>query len=99
MPDGLTACAARKARWVNHAVDSPPRTESMTAQDMIGWTSDGNGIREKPADAALDVTIDDAYREIASVTVHNAIYREYLHLVRTLHGWKILSALYMRVRE
>jgi hypothetical protein len=58
----------------------------MTAQDMIGWTRDGNGIREKPADAALDVTIDDAYREIASVTVHSAIYREYLHLVRTLHG-------------
>ncbi len=71
----------------------------MTAQDMIGWTRDGNGIREKPADAAFDVTIDDAYREIASVTVHSAIYREYLHLVRTLHGWKILSALYMRVRE
>jgi hypothetical protein len=74
-------------------------TESMTAQDMVGWTRNGDGIREKPADAAFDVTINDSYHEIATVTVQSAIYREYLHLVRTPHGWKVLSALYMRVRE
>jgi hypothetical protein len=55
-------------------------TESMTAQDMVGWTRNGNGIREKPADAAFDVTINDSYHEIATVTVQSAIYREYLNL-------------------
>ena len=76
-----------------------PNTVSMTAPDMIGWTDAGDGVAERPADMAFDVAIDDVYQEIATVTVRSAIYREYLHLVRTLHGWKILSALYMRVRE
>ena len=72
-------------------------TESMTAPDMIGWTRDGEGVTDK--DFASDVTINDLYDGIATVTVHSGIYREYLHLVRTADGWKILNALYTRVRE
>lgn len=72
-------------------------TESMTAPDMIGWTRDGEGVTDK--DFASDITINDLYDGIASVTVHSGIYREYLHLVRTADGWKILNALYTRVRE
>ena len=74
-------------------------TRSMTAEDMIGWTRDGDGVAEKPADFAFDVTINDIYHQIATVTVHSKIYREYLYLVKTPRGWKILNALYMRVRE
>ena len=74
-------------------------TESMTAEDMIGWTRGGAGIAEKPADSAFEVTINDTYHAIATVTVQSGIYREYLHLVKTPLGWKILNALYMRVRE
>jgi len=74
-------------------------TESMTAEDMIGWTRGGAGIAEKPADSAFEVTINDTYHAIATVTVQSGIYREYLHLVKTALGWKILNALYMRVRE
>jgi len=77
----------------------PKITKSMTADDMIGWTRDGIGVAEKPADFASDITINDIYHQIATVTVHSAIYREYLHLVKTADGWKILNALYMRVRE
>jgi len=72
-------------------------TESMTAPDMIGWTRDGEGVTDK--DFASDVTINDLYDGIATVTVHSGIYREYLHLVQTADGWKILNALYTRVRE
>jgi hypothetical protein len=39
------------------------------------------------------------YDGIATVTVYSGIYREYLHLVQTADGWKILNALYTRVRE
>jgi hypothetical protein len=72
-------------------------TEPMTAGDMIGWTGDGEGVASRPADFAYDVTVDDVYHQIATVTVHSTIYREYLHLVKTPAGWKILNALYTRV--
>jgi hypothetical protein len=72
---------------------------SMTAEEMIGWTRDGEGVAQRPADATCEVTIKDRYHQIGTVTVRSAIYREYLHLVKTADGWKILNALYMRVRE
>ena len=72
---------------------------SMTAQDMVGWTRDGDGLAERPADLTTTVTIDDAYHRIATVTVHSNVYREYLHLVRTGEGWRIVHALYQRVRD
>lgn len=74
-------------------------TEVMTAEDMIGWTRDGVGVAEEPADYTFELTINDVYHQIATVTVRSGIYREYLHLVRTSGGWKILNALYMRTRE
>lgn len=76
--------------------DPPDRrpTPPMTAGDMIGWTGEGEGVATRPADFAYEVTVDDLHREIATVTVHSAIYREYLHLVRTPDGWRILNALY-----
>ena len=76
-----------------------PVTESMNAGDMIGWTREGLGVAGKPADFAFDVTVNDIYRQIAAVTVHSTVYREYLHLAKTSDGWKILNALYMRVVE
>ena len=74
-------------------------TESMNADDMIGWTREGEGVASKPPDFAFDVTVNDIYHQVATVTVHSTIYREYLHLAKTSSGWKILNALYMRVVE
>jgi hypothetical protein len=34
------------------------------------------------------------HREIANATVRSAVYIEYLHLVRTREGWKIINALW-----
>ena len=73
--------------------------ESMNAGDIIGWTREGQGVARKPADFTFDVTVNDIYHEIATVTVHSPVYREYLHLAKTSSGWKILNALYMRVVE
>jgi hypothetical protein len=66
---------------------------------MIGWTRAGEGVARKPADFTFDVTVGESYHEIATVTVHSPVYREYLHLVRTADGWRILNALYMKVLE
>ncbi len=67
-----------------------------TAIQMIGWTRDGEGKAERPEDLAIKVNVDNVYRQIATVTVHSAVYVEYLQLVRTPEGWRIVNALYMR---
>jgi hypothetical protein len=74
-------------------------TDAMNADDMIGWTGEGQGVATKPPDFAFEVTVNDIYHEIATVTVHSTVYREYLHLAKTSNGWKILNALYMKVVE
>ena len=71
----------------------------MTADEMVGWTGDGQGVAEKPADFTYTITVNDAYQGIASATVHSGVYREYLHLVSTPEGWRILNALYTRVGD
>ena len=76
-----------------------PATESMGAEDMIGWTREGQGVARKPADFTFDVTVNDIYHEIATVTVHSTVYREYLHLAKTADGWRIINALYMKTLE
>src|SRR5688572_28796302 len=58
-------------------------TDSMTAEDMIGWTREGQGVASKPANFTFDVTVNDMYQQIATVTVHSTVYREYLHLAKT----------------
>jgi Putative lumazine-binding len=63
----------------------------LTAERMIELTRQGEGR----ADAdTVEITIDDLYEDIASVTVCAGPYYEYLHLVRTREGWKIANALW-----
>jgi hypothetical protein len=69
---------------------------SMTAAQMLGWTTEGEGKAERPAELDVEIRVDDIYREIATVTVHSAVYIEYLQLMRTGMGWRIVNALYMR---
>jgi hypothetical protein len=42
----------------------------------------------------FDIDVEDVHEDIASVTVRSAVYREYLHLVRTAEGWRIANALW-----
>ena len=42
----------------------------------------------------IDVTVVDVYGNIASAVVDSDVYREYLHLVRTDDGWRIVNALW-----
>src|SRR5215207_5043174 len=60
---------------------------------MLELTGQGEGA-DDGADRRLDIDVEDVHEDIASVTVRSAVYREYLHLVRTAEGWRIANALW-----
>jgi hypothetical protein len=64
-----------------------------TKERMLELTAAGAGA-EDGVDRRLDVEVDDVHHDIASVTVRSAVYHEYLHLVRTVDGWKIANTLW-----
>ena len=68
----------------------------ITAQEMIEYTKKGEGKAERPADLALEITVDDIYGDIATATVYSAIYVEYVQLLKTPAGWRILNTVYQR---
>jgi hypothetical protein len=76
----------------------PDSLEEDTAETMIDATARGVGTSRatSPEDRSFEVVVEDVYQWIASVTVRSPIYHEYLHLVRTSDGWKIVSALWQR---
>ena len=76
----------------------PDSLDEDTRQTMVEATRQGIGATRAttPEDRAIEVEIVDVYDWIASVTVRSSIYHEYLHLVRTSNGWKIVNALWQR---
>lgn len=69
---------------------------SMTAEQMVGWTRDGEGARERPASLNIRVEVVEIHQQIATAVVHSTVYVEYAHLVRAHDGWRILNTIYMR---
>jgi hypothetical protein len=68
---------------------------SVTREQMIGFTEGGEGRNLDPGgDRGIEVEVNDLHHDIASVTVRSDLYREYLQLVRTTEGWKIVNALW-----
>ena len=62
---------------------------------MVAWTAGGEGKEVTLGrDRRIDVSVVDVYGNIASVVVDSDVYREYLHLVETDDGWKIVNALW-----
>ena len=76
----------------------PDALDEDTRDTMVEATRKGVGTTRAgtPEDRAIEIAIDDVYDWIASVTVRSPIYHEYLHLVRTSKGWKIVNALWQR---
>src|SRR5437870_6829249 len=89
-------------RWWGKGEQGPADHEALdntTADWMIDATARGVGKTRLTGDPGIRVDVVEVYDTIASVTVHSAIYREYLHLVRTRNGWKIVNALWQRTLE
>jgi hypothetical protein len=68
--------------------------DETTAAWMIDATARGAGKRDDPDERRLEIAVVDVYDRIATATVHGPVYIEYLHLVRTGDGWRIVNALW-----
>jgi Putative lumazine-binding len=61
---------------------------------MLDATAKQLGRARDVPDRAIEVDVVDVDGEIATVVVRSAVYHEYLHLVHTQEGWKIVNALW-----
>ena len=64
---------------------------AMTHRDMVEATRAGRGMM-LPRD--YEVTIEDAFRNIATARVNSARYVDYLHIARFEDRWRIVSVLW-----
>jgi hypothetical protein len=72
-----------------------PGLRTVTKGEMVAWTAAGEGKAKDPGPGRrIDVTVVDVHEGIASAVVDSDVYREYLHLVRTENGWRIVNALW-----
>ena len=67
---------------------------TTTKDQMVAWTAEGEGKNEDPGERGIEVEVVDLHDDIASAVVRSTVYREYVHLVRTDEGWKIVDALW-----
>lgn len=72
--------------------DRAPEIDESPAAEMIALTSAGRG-RARKGDR-LDIRIADVGAGIASVIAYTDHYVDYLHLIRTPDGWRIINALW-----
>ena len=78
------------------SLEQDGRTLNETSAEwMIDATGRGVGKGRDPGDRRIEVEIEDVYGTIANATVRSAVYREYVQLVRTPAGWKIVNALWV----
>lgn len=67
--------------------------ESMGRDEMIEATAAGYGRKyERP----FDITILDAFGDVASVRVLSSVYMDHLHVARLADGWQLLNVLWQR---
>ena len=72
---------------------TPEGIRTTTRDRMLELTGAGEG-RQDGADRSLDISVLDVHAGIATAIVRSAVYREYLHFVRTDEGWRIVNALW-----
>ena len=81
-------------RSLEQDISGAETLRTFTAQEMIDATARGLGKSRDPGDRRIEVEAEHVYGTIANVTVHSAVYEEYLQLVRTTDGWKIVNTLW-----
>ena len=74
-----------------------PVLATTTSEQMFWFTGQGNGQRSDPQRRHLEIDIVDISGMMATAIVHSYDYVEYLHLVDTLDGWRIVNALWRYV--
>jgi hypothetical protein len=83
---------------VKRSLDKSPSGEetlrTISAESMIEASVRGAGCAEHTGDLRIEIELEDVLGDLANVTVRSAVYTEYLHLVRTSDGWKIVNDLW-----
>jgi Putative lumazine-binding len=72
--------------------DDPDALETLSAQEMIDATADGEGRREDAADRRIAIRVDYLSGGVASVQCFCHRYVDLLHLIEMPDGWKIVNA-------
>ena len=82
-------------RSLGQVASAGAELRGVTKEQMVAATAAGEGKGVDPGPGRrIDVTVVDVYGNIASAVVDSDVYREYLHLVETDDGWKIVNALW-----
>ena len=81
-----------KRSWAQDLARTPALSTTTKAQ-MVLFTSRGNG-RTDGDGRRLHIEVVEVSGHIATVVVHSDAYVEYLHLVATPDGWRIVNALW-----
>jgi hypothetical protein len=63
---------------------------------MVEATRRAVGRRMDPVERGYEIRAVEIHRDIASACVYAVPYVDYLHLVRTADGWRIVNALWCR---
>lgn len=71
--------------------DQPGALRQVSCEQMIDLTEAGGG--EDP-DAKFEIDVDGIYGPIATARVWSPEYLDYLHLVMTPQGWRIVNILF-----
>ena len=74
--------------------DDDATLNETTAEWMFDATAKHLGKERDVPDRRIEVAVVDVHDGIATAVVRSAVYREYLHLIRTGEGWKIVNALW-----
>lgn len=80
------------------SVEKDPKTgepivENLTREDMVGYTKQGFG---KKYSRPYELTILDAYGDLATVRLFSSTYMDYLHIARFGDRWQLLNVLWQR---
>lgn len=83
----------RKRGWL-HDASGDLTIDRDTFASMVEWTRKAQGRTSDPAARHYDVRAVEVHEDIASACVYAVPYVDYLHLVRTGAGWRIIHALW-----
>jgi hypothetical protein len=81
-----------------HAIgQDPARSETLdvtTKAEMVEATRQGRGRQRDLPDRAIRVDITGVSGDMASATIHSAVYVEFVLLARTSDGWRITGTIW-----
>lgn len=95
----LDGDAERMARCLHpelakrESLEADASAETMTRDQMVQATGEGRGMKyERP----YEVSVLDAFGDIATVSVFSSVYMDYLHVARCGADWLLLNVLWQR---